>query len=244
MLMRGRKQEKIIAAIIPARGGSRGLLDKNIVKLANRPLLAWTIEQAKRSSLIDMVFVSTDSKRIAWISRKCGAEIISRPQRLATNTSTSEDAILHAIDSIENRKRVKIDIVVFLQVTSPLRDADDIDKAIRKYRLEKADSLFSCSRLEDHFIWEKRKGRYFSLTYDFHNRQHRQKIKRRYLENGSIYIFKPQLLRKTHNRLGGKIVVYEMDSWKSFQIDYQSDVELCEYYLKKKLLSKRKRDER
>ena len=116
-----------------------------------------------------------------------------------------------------------------------MRAKDDIDNAIRKYFSEKADSLFSCMRLEDYFIWEKTEDNYVSVNYDYHNRKRRQDIKLQYLENGSIYIFKPELIRREHNRLGGKIAIYEMKFWKSFQIDDRDDLDICDYYIRKKL---------
>lgn len=228
--------DKNIIAIIPARGGSKGIPSKNTIEIAGRPLIAWSIEEAKNSKLVGMVFVSTDDDEIANISLRYGAEIIRRPAKLATDSSSSEDALLHAIDFIEHTKRIKIDLVVFLQATSPVREKDDIDNAICQFFSEKVDSLFSCRKLEDYFIWEKGEDSYFSVNYDYRHRSRRQDIKPQYLENGSIYIFTPELLRREHNRLGGKIGIYEMEFWKSFQIDNWDDVEICEYYIKKRLL--------
>jgi len=225
-----------IIAIIPARSGSKGIPDKNIVDLAGKPLIAWSLEQARKSQLVDKVFVSTNSEKISNVSTKYGAEVIKRPEELATNASSSEDALIHAIDFIENNKGISIELVVFLQATSPLREKDDIDNAIRQYLSEKADSLLSCTKLEDYFIWEKRGDNYFSVNYDYRKRKRRQDIEPQYLENGSIYIFKPELIRKEHNRLGGKIVIYEMEFWKSYQVDNWDDLDICEYYIKKTIL--------
>ena len=223
-------------AIIPARGGSKGIPKKNIVDVAGRPLIAWSIQHAKNSQLVDGVFVSTDDDEIADVSRVFGAEIIKRPAELATDISSSEDALLHAIDYIEREKEIRIDTVVFLQATSPIREKDDIDRAIGKYLSEKADSLFSCSLIKDHFIWEERKGDFCSANYDYRDRKLRQSIKPQYLENGSIYVFRPEIIRRERNRLGGKITIYEMPFWKSFQIDDWDDVEVCAYYINKKIL--------
>jgi len=227
---------KNIIAIIPARGGSKGIPRKNIVEVAGRPLIAWSIERARNSKLVNMVFVSTEDDEIANASLQYGAEVIKRPAEFATDTSSSEDALLHAIDFIEDVKKIRIDIVVFLQATSPLRGKDDIDNALHQYIREKVDSLFSGTKLKDHFIWEKRGDNCFSVNYDYRNRKRRQDIKPQYLENGSIYIFTPELLRREHSRLGGRIGIYEMELWKSFQINDKDDVEICEYYIKKKLL--------
>jgi len=227
-----------IAAIIPARGGSKGIPGKNIVRVAGLPLIAWSIKQAKGSALINEVYVSTEDEKIAKVSRRYGAVAIKRPADLATDISSSEDALIHALSFIRNNGYPYPDIIVFLQATSPIRGRDDIDNAVKKFLKEKADSLFSCVRLEDYFIWENKGGKFRSINYDYRNRIPRQLIKPQYLENGSIYIFRPGLLEKNHNRLGGKITVYEMPFWKSYQIDDRDDLEICEYYLKRKILKK------
>lgn len=233
-------EKKQNLAIILARGGSKGIPKKNIIDLAGRPLIAWSIEQAKNSQLLDIVFVSTDDDEIADISRQCGAEIIRRPAELASDSSSSEEALLHAIDFIEHERKIEIGIIVFLQATSPLRKKDDIDNALRQYVVKKADSLFSCVKLKDHFIWRKEKDSYCSMNYDYRDRKPRQKIEPQYLENGSIYILRPEMIKNQHNRLGGKIAVYEMPLWQSFQIDTPDDIGICEYYIKK-IYQQRKR---
>ena len=91
-------------------------------------------------------------------------------------------------------------------------------------------------KLEDYFIWEERGGKFESTNYDYHDRKPRQDIKPQYLENGSIYAFKPNILRKEKNRLGGKISIYEMEEWKSHQIDAPEDLRICEHYIKDKKL--------
>lgn len=224
--------------IIPARGGSEGIPGKNIINIAGKPLIAWSIEQATNSKLVDVVYVSTDNEQIAEVSRQYGAKVINRPVEFASNTAKSEDAILHAITVIEKENRIDISMVIFLQATSPIRQINDIDNAIDIFLKQKADSLFSCTRIEDHFIWEERDGNYYSVNHDFQNRKMRQDIKPQYLENGSIYVFKPELIKETHNRLGGKIAVYEMPPWKSFQIDIQDDLGICEYYINEKCQTK------
>ncbi|MBI5245409.1 MAG: acylneuraminate cytidylyltransferase family protein [Elusimicrobia bacterium] len=230
-------------AIIPARGGSKGIPRKNIVELAGHPLIAWSISQARNADLVDEVFVSTDDVRIAAVSRGYGAAVIERPAELASDAARSEEALLHALDSIENKRKSKIDSVIFLQATSPLREKNDIDDAMKQFAEQKADSLFSCATLEDHFIWEKRRGSFVSVNYDYKNRLRRQEIRPQYLENGSLYIFRPGLLRKELNRLGGKISAYVMPFWKSHQIDGREDLGLCAYYIKDKSLKEPVRDE-
>ena len=146
---------------------------------------------------------------------------------------------VHALDAIEAGGQAKVGLVVFLQATSPVRESVDIDNAVRHFNATGADSLFSCTRIEDYFMWEKSAQEYRSVNYDYRNRKPRQNIQPRYLENGSIYVFTPELLRHEHNRLGGRIEIYEMPFWKSFQVDEANDLGICEYYLRTRLLGEK-----
>lgn len=225
-----------VIVIIPARGGSKSIPKKNIIDFCGKPLISWSIEQALGSKYVDELYVSTDSKEIGNISKQYGARVIWRPDELATDTSSSEDALLHAMSEIEKSK--KIDLVVFLQATSPLRKDDDIDKAIEKFFSESADSLFSAAILEDFFIWESKNDNLSSITYDYKNRGRRQDRKPCYLENGSIYIFKPEIINQYNNRLGGKMTIYAMPLWCSYEIDSIEDTAVCEYFMRNKILNK------
>ena len=129
-----------IVCIIPARGGSKRIPGKNIMQFCGKPLIAWSIEQAKASKYIEEVYVSSDSYKILRISGEYGALAIKRPEELATDTSLSEDALLHALDYMDSP-----DVIVFLQVTSPVRTTEDIDDAIAQFLIAGADSLFSIS---------------------------------------------------------------------------------------------------
>lgn len=220
-----------VIAIIPARGGSKSIPKKNIIDFCGKPLIAWSIEQALGSKYVDDVFVTTDNQGIAEVSQRHGAKIIWRPEEFATDTATSEAALLHAISEIE--KISKVDIVVFLQATSPLREIIDIDNAIEKFVSEKADSLFSATILDDFLIWKRSDDCMESITYDYNNRGRRQERDPYYLENGSIYVFKPEIIRKYNNRLGGNIIFSLMPFWKSYEIDNYDDLDLCVYHMKK-----------
>lgn len=161
---------KHIVAVIPARGGSKGIPKKNIVNLAGKPLIAWSIEQAKAAASVGSVWVSTDDREIADVSKRYGAEIVIRPPEYATDGAQSEDALIHALDHIEREGGTEVDLIVFLQATSPLRDRGDIDDAVRELISSGADSLFSCMKLEDYFIWEEKDGKFESVNYDYHKR--------------------------------------------------------------------------
>ncbi|MCX5677966.1 MAG: acylneuraminate cytidylyltransferase family protein [Candidatus Omnitrophica bacterium] len=227
-----------IICIVPARGGSKSIPKKNIVDFCGKPLIAWTIRQALESSLIDDVYVTTDDDTIAAVSEKYGAKVIRRPKRLSTDTASSEDALMHALSEIEKRG-AGIDLVVFLQATSPLRRAKDIDMAIAQFRATKADSMFSAAILEDYTIWKKIGPRLKSVSFNYKERGRRQDREPLYLENGSIYLFKPEILKRCKNRLGGRMRMYIMDFWRSYEIDNAEDLKVCEYFMKNNILKKR-----
>lgn len=222
--------EKRIVGIIPARAGSKGIINKNIIDFCGKPLIAWSIEQALSSKYVEEVYVSTDGEQIARVAENYGARIIWRPEESASDMAASEDAIIHAVDTIERIK--KIDIVLFLQATSPIRLPQDIDGAVETFLEKGMDSLFSMAVLEDYCIWKKTEYELKSWTYDYTRRGRRQDREKLFLENGSIYLFKPEILKEYGNRLGGEIGMYEMPFDRSFEIDNVQDIELCTYFMK------------
>lgn len=223
--------------IIPARSGSKGIKKKNLIDFCGKPLLAWSIEQALNSRHVSNVYVSTDGSDIAETAVKYGAIVINRPEEISGDTASSESALLHAVAEIE--KTEEFDNVIFLQATSPLREKTDIDNAYEIFMQEEYDSLFSMAVMDDYTLWSGRPGLEMrSISFDYHNRGRRQDREPVYLENGSIYIFKKDLLRKNNNRMGGKIGMYEMPFAHSFEIDSESEIEICEFYMKKMLEEK------
>ncbi len=218
-----------ILALVPARGGSKGIPGKNLVLLGGRPLLAHTLEQALATPAIDRVVVSTDDQEIARCATAHGAQVVRRPADLASDTATSEAALLHALEALR-QERYQPDLVVFLQATSPLRRRRDIADAIATLDTEHADALFSAAPAHG-FVWRRRGADLEALTYDPGRRPRRQDIGEDLLENGSIYVFKPWVLQRFNNRLGGKIAVYPMHPLHSFQIDEPADLELFERLL-------------
>lgn len=220
-----------IVAIIPARGGSKGIPRKNLINICGQPLIYWSISNALNTKLINSVWVTSDDNEIISISKKLGASTIRRPKELSNSNASSESAWIHAINEIENKK--KIDLVVAIQPTSPIRESVDLSNAIKIMKEKKLDSLFSASAVKDRFIWVKDKmNKYIPYNHDMYDRRPRQKMKEKYLENGSFWIFKPDIIKKENNRLGGKIGCYVMDFYKSFQIDEYDDIKLCESVMK------------
>lgn len=225
-----------VVAIVLARGGSKGIPGKNIVDFCGKPLIAWTIEQFQRAKGVDSIWVSSDSEEILSISQDFGIEIIRRPPDISGNTATSESGYLHALRVIENSVG-SIDTVLGPQVTSPLREPGDIERGLLDFKEQKCDSMFSCSVAADLYFWEKMlDGKLRSINYDYMNRKRRQDISKQYIENGSFYIFKPELLREYNNRLGGKIGMTRMEFWKMFEIDSMEDLKMCEALMRAFLL--------
>ena len=217
-----------VSAIVIARGGSKGIPNKNIMDFCGQPLVSWSIKQALAASNVNDVWISSDSREILSIGEKYGARSIVRPDEISGDSSSSESAWLHAIDVIEAEGGEPIDFVLAPQVTSPLREPGDFTKAIDLMVEEQADSLLSVAEVEDFFIWKRNAtGEIESVNYDYRDRKPRQQIENRYLENGSFYLFKPALIRQTLNGLGGKIGIFVMERFKMFQIDARDDIELC-----------------
>lgn len=223
-----------IATIILARGESKGIPNKNIIDFCGKPLIAWTIEQAKNSNMAnEHIYVSSDDHMILGIAEDYGAIPIERPARFATDAATSESALQHAI----KWSHQDFDAIVFLQPTSPIRTSDDIDNAIKLYLEKEYDSLFSAIELEDFCGWLVHStscGDKLLPAYDYRDRQRRQDKKDTYyLENGSIYIFKPEILFDNDNRLGGDIGIYPMEKYKQYEIDEWDDLGICEFFMRR-----------
>ncbi len=141
--------------------------------------------------------------------------------------------LLHALEVINDDYSIHPDIIVFLQATSPLRLFDDIDKSINHFINEDVDSMFSVTMLDDLTLWQNENNKWKSLNFDYLSRLGRQQMPNNYIENGSIYITKPRILKKYNNRLGEKISVYEMKFWQTWEIDTIEEIDLIEYYIKK-----------
>ena len=226
---------KNCVAIIPARGGSQGVPRKNVRLLVDKPLIAHSILDAKEAQLVNRVYVSTDDPEISEVSNQYGAQVIYRPAELADARATSESALIHALLEIE--KTDIPELIAFLQCTSPIRTGVDIDRAITKLQEEYADSLLSVSP-SHRFLWEEVDGVAKSINYDYRARQRRQELKPQYVENGSIYLFKPWILKRLGNRLGGKISLFLMSEAAVCEIDSLLDFESAEFLLTKAMTLK------
>ena len=213
-------------AVIAARGGSKGIPNKNLIDLCGKPLLAWTVIQAAAARGVDVVAVSSDSDEILAAAEAEGAVGVRRPDEISGDLASSESAWLHALEAIDGRLG-PFERVVALQATSPIREASDIEGALETFEREQLDSLLSVCEVEDYFNWRIGVNGPEPINYDYHNRRMRQQIEKRYLENGSFYVLVPSLLREKQNRLGGRIGMHLMGRHKMFQIDRPEDIKLC-----------------
>lgn len=227
-------KEKSILALIPARGGSKGLPRKNIVPLLGKPLIAWTIEGALSSKYLDGIIVSTDDKEIAQIARKYGAEVpFKRPKHLARDSSKGIDVVLHAINWFE-KKGNQYDLLMLLQPTSPLRTVEDIDGSVEYFFAKQGDVVVSVCEAEHNPLWTNTLPddmclkKFINLKVSGLNRQELPKY---YRLNGSIYLARWEYLKKRKNYFGEYSFAYIMPKEKSIDIDDLFDLKLAEYFL-------------
>jgi CMP-N,N'-diacetyllegionaminic acid synthase len=219
-------------AIIPARGGSKGLPGKNIKNLAGKPLICHTIEEAKKSRLIDKVIVSTDDENIARVAIECGAECpFLRPERLASDNSLVNDTYIYMLEKLSTEYAIDAQEFIVLQPTSPLRTANDIDGAIDLFRKKNADSVISYTAEAHPVNWHK----YIDENYQFvdifeQKMANRQEFKTSYYPNGAIYVFRSKIILQG-KWYSDKSFAYLMPRLRSVDIDTIEDFMYVEYLL-------------
>ena len=228
--------------VISARGGSKGLPNKNIKNILGKPLIAWSIEQALSVKEIDKVVVSTDSPLIAKISNKYGAEIpFLRPKNISISTSPKFDVFKYSLSKCEKIYKSNINFYLDLDCTNPLRSVSDIKNIIKFYKKNKnkVDGVFTIS--------EARKNPYFNMVEKNKNgtlkicKKMKKPIIRRqdapkvYEHVASMYVLNPKFIKKKNNLLDGKMLGFEMPQEKSLDIDSSYDFELIKFLMKKSL---------
>jgi len=219
-------------AFIPARGGSKGILLKNLAQIYDKPLIDWTIEAAQNTELIDRIIVSTDHNFIASHAfRFDGVEIHKRPEELSGDQAQIEDAMKDAFGLLNIHPT---DEIVLLQPTSPIRRPWDIEMAIETFRRGEFDSLFSATPIFPYVWLPPMEGAHTDLdplrrAFHAHTlpRLNRQDRRPPLQESGSIYITKASWLSEHKNRLCGRVGYYRMPSWTSIEIDDWYDVAIA-----------------
>ena len=220
-------------AIIPARGGSKGLPRKNIRELNGKPLIAYAIDCASKARHIDRVIVSTDDPEIADVARQYGAEIpFLRPDYLASDTAQAVDNYIYTVDRLSREGSLQIDEFVVLLPTTPLRLSEDVDKAIDLFRERQADSVISYTPEAHPIRWHK----YLDADNAFVNIfddtiANRQDLKTSYYPNGAIYVFRTSMIRE-RKYYTEKSYAYVMPRNRSVDIDTLEDFQYAEFLLK------------
>lgn len=215
-----------VVAIIPARGGSKGVVRKNLQRVGGVPLVARAVEAARRSPAVDRVVVTTDDADIAAVAAEWGAEVIERPAELSGDEATSESALLHALDALEAR-RVDVAVVAFLQATSPFIDVDALTAAVQLVRSRRRDSVFSAVETYG-FLWEKGVGGAAEpVNHEIDVRPRRQDREPHYLETGGFYIMRAAGFRAAHHRFFGSVGIAEVAPRTAIEIDTLEELELA-----------------
>lgn len=217
-----------VVAIIPARGGSKGVPRKNVLPLGGKPLIAHVIEAAKGSRYVSDVIVSTDDDEIAEISRAWGAIVVARPTELATDTASSESALLHVLQSRIEAGLPRCDVVAFLQCTSPFTTSEDIDGVIAKILDEGADTALAVAPFH-YFLWKQApSGGVVGVNHQKGVRLMRQQREPEFIETGSVYAMRADMFLEIKHRFFGKTDIYVVDPEHVLEIDDPADFKLAE----------------
>lgn len=229
-------KDRTILAVIPARGGSKGVPRKNIRYLAGKPLIAWTIEAAKKSCYIDRVMLSSEDEEIARIAQEWGCEVpFRRPPELATDETPGIAPILHALQMLPS-----YDYVVVLQPTSPLRDSSDIDTCIERCVLEEASSCISVTEADDspylmYFVSDG--GQMKKVLRNEELPARRQDLPKVFMLNGAVYVVQSKFLESRKTFIGDDTIAFIMPKERSLDIDTEADLVRADYIIQKKGLA-------
>ncbi len=224
-----------ILTIIPARGGSKTIPDKNIRRLNGKPLLAYTIEAALKAGVSRDIFVSTDSDKISRIARKFGANVIIRPKGISGDKATTEEALIHALKVLKKEKSFIPDVILTLPPTSPLRGGLTIRKFIASYKKasHKYDAMVSLTETREDLWARNSKGIFRRLFPNApRRRQERQPL---YIENSAIYITNRKSLLKTNSILGTRCTGYVINEFEGADINDPIDLKWVEFILRERL---------
>jgi len=224
-----------VLGIIPARSGSKGIPNKNIKIINDKPLIYYTIKRAKNSKLITDLIASTDSKKYKKIFEKFKVQTILRPKNLSTDNSKIVDVIIYTLKLVEKLKKKNYDFICLLQPTSPLRKKNEIDTSIKKIKKLNANSLISIYKIEEPhpyklFYLKNKKIEFFNKKYK--KVTNRQQLPVFFKSTGNIYIFDRNTILKKKSIYGKKIVYDIIKKGKILNIDDKKDLILAKNYLK------------
>lgn len=225
---------KSILGLIPARGGSKGLPRKNILPLLGKPLMAWTIEEAKKSRYIDRLILSSEDSEIIATARQWGCEVpFVRPAELAGDDTPGVDPVLHALQAIPE----SYDYVVLLQVTSPLRTVEDIDRCLEYCISKKAPVCIAVTEPEKSPYWMYRldeDNRLIPLMDEGYTSKRRQDLPTTYVINGAVYVVGTGWVKQNRTFLTPETLAYVMPRERSIDVDSAQDITICELLLSRR----------
>lgn len=218
-----------ILAVIPARGGSKGIPRKNIRFMCGKPLIAYAIENALKCPLITACVVTTDDPEIAYVAKQFGSDVVPRGEGLAADSVTLDPVVEDAVIRMEAQTKVKYDFVITMQPTSPLLQVDTLTQAIQTFINKQYDTLISVVN-QPHLSWTKKQGK---IVPNYKKRLNRQQLPPNYMETGAFLITKREYVKKA-SRIGKNISVYEVPECESIDIDTVGDWVVSESQLRKK----------
>lgn len=222
-----------VLAVVPARGGSKAIPRKNVRLVAGEPLLGYVLREARRSRRLTRLVVSTDDSEIATVAGAYGAEVLRRPPEISGDKATSEEALLHALDSLRATEGYEPDVLVFLQCTSPLTVAADIDGTVECLLAEGADSAVAVMPFH-YFIWQRRDGDGVGVNHMKLVRPMRQDREPQFLEAGAVVVMRTLGFREAKHRFFGRTALYEMPAERVLEIDEPHDLERAEILLRER----------
>lgn len=215
----------ITAAVIPARGGSKGIPGKNLQRVGGVPLVARAVHAAKATGVIDRVYVSTDDDLIAECALAYGAEVIRRRDQLASDTASSESALLHALEELE-ASGIDVDVLVFLQATSPFIPVKPLASAVAQVKNGAADSVFSAYETYG-FLWSAGRDGARGINHSHEHRPRRQDREPHYLETGAFYVMEAAGFRRASHRFFGRVSIAEVPESSAIEIDSFEQLEIA-----------------
>ncbi|MCI1019131.1 acylneuraminate cytidylyltransferase [Microbacterium sp. C5A9] len=221
----------VTVAIIPARGGSKGVPRKNVRRVGGVPLVERAVRSALAADGIDLVVVSTDDDEIAAVSAAAGARIVRRPAEISGDTASSESAILHVLDELA-RAGEQVDVVAFLQATSPFIPSDALSEAVTEVTEGRADSVLSAAETFG-FLWRRAgqetpdAGAAVALNHDAAHRPRRQDREPHFLETGAFYVFRADGFREAEHRFFGRVRIVEVPEWSAIEIDDEQQLRMA-----------------
>ena len=231
-------RNKEILCVVPARGGSKSILKKNIKFLDGKPLIFYTIREALKVFKKENIVISSDDDQILDVAKKNGCNVyFKRPKKLATDSAKSYGVVLHSLNFMEKLNNIKYEAIMMLQPTSPLRKSSHIKKSIKIFNSNNVDSIVSVVDVDGNHPYRMKtiKNKYLHNYFDqgFEDMRPRQKLPKIYIRNGAIYLNKRSVIMKNKQLVGKKVMPLIMEAKYSINIDSIIDFYVAEQMIKK-----------